>query len=118
MRSAATSEFDEDFRQSEQTGFDEMDTANDADSLDNGRTHGKKKVCTFSLLITMILTVYCQITSLLQQGVTWHGSLRLGLNIYEENILQVHSIIIRCLSGSLNMSARPATRIIRQVLSP
>ena len=51
MRSAATSEFDEDFGQSEQTCFDDMDIDNNADdeNLDNGR-----KVCTFSLVIITI----------------------------------------------------------------
>jgi hypothetical protein len=48
MRSAATSEFDEDFGQSEQTGFDDDNNA-DAEDLDNGRHN--RKVCTFSLLI-------------------------------------------------------------------
>lgn len=46
MRSAATSEF-ENFGQSEQTGFGDMDIDNDADdeNLDNGRSNRKGKVC-------------------------------------------------------------------------
>ena len=41
MCSAATSEFDEDFRQSKQTGFDDMDIDNDADEeiLNNGKSN-------------------------------------------------------------------------------
>lgn len=60
MRSAATSEFDDDFGQSEQTGFDDMDIDNDADSddgnLDNGK--GNRKVHTSSLLFITIRNVY------------------------------------------------------------
>jgi hypothetical protein len=61
--SAATSEFDEDFGQgeaSEQTpGFDDMDVDDNVDDedLDNGSR--KRKVSLFSLLIIMILSVYC-----------------------------------------------------------
>jgi hypothetical protein len=65
MRSAATSEFDEDFGRSEvseQTGFDDMDidnNANDEDSghhSDNGRSN--KNVSIFSLLIMTTHSVY------------------------------------------------------------
>ena len=43
MRSAATSEFDEDFGHSEQMGFDDMDIDNDADeeNLDNDKSNRK-----------------------------------------------------------------------------
>ena len=48
MRSTATSEFDEDFGRSEQTGFDhDMDIDNEADDedLDNGRSNKKVRYC-------------------------------------------------------------------------
>lgn len=60
MRSAATSEFDEDFGQNEQMGINagdsdhDMDADNFANDLDNGRYN--KKVCTISLLIMTIQT--------------------------------------------------------------
>ena len=59
MRSAATSEFDEDFGQSEQMGFDDMDIDNDADdeNIDNGK--GNRKVYTSSPLNITIQNVYC-----------------------------------------------------------
>lgn len=59
MRSAATSEFNNDFGQSEQTGFDDMDIDNDDannGNLDNGKSN--RKVHTSSLLFIMIQNVY------------------------------------------------------------
>jgi hypothetical protein len=55
MRSATTSEFDEEFGRSEQTGFDSEDDDDDA-NLDNRK--GNRKVHMFLLLIIMIQKVY------------------------------------------------------------
>ena len=56
MCSAPTSEFDDEFGQSEQTGFEDDDDNVNNENLDNHK--GNRKVYTSLLLILMIQNVY------------------------------------------------------------
>lgn len=59
MHSAATSEFEEEFGQSEQTDFKDGDDDPNDEILDNGK--GNRKVYTSLLLIITIQNVYWNI---------------------------------------------------------
>ena len=115
MRSAATSEFDEEFGQSEQTGFeDDADDANDED-LDNRK--GNRKVFTSLLLILTIQNDRLNLKHApTRRDVAWRSEVRSYYIIKGMS----HSTIIRCLSGSCpTVIAQPflqkvvATGIIR-----